>query len=125
MSFDLTVKSDETYSRRTLKAALDLFISQMPGIKPNGSRGFVLDERPKRWMEIDLEVVSEEGENIKEDGRTYEEINCLRLHIPYAFLDDDIGRDYLPTAFAIADYIGWTLYDDQRGKPVPKNFELN
>ena len=73
MSFDLTIKPDETYSRRTPKVALDSFVAQLPGIKPNDSRGFVLDERPKRWMEIDLEVVSEEGDNIEEDGKTYDE----------------------------------------------------
>src|SRR5512135_437347 len=106
MSFDLTIKADETYSRRTPKAALDSFIAQMPGIKPNGSRGFVLDEPPKRWMEIDLEVVSEEGDNIEEDGKSYNDINCVRLHVPYAFLGDAIERDYLPTAFAIAEHIG-------------------
>ena len=61
MSFDLTIKPDEVYSRTTPKAALDSFVAQLPGIKPNGSRGFGLDEQPKRWMEIDLEVVSEEG----------------------------------------------------------------
>ncbi len=121
MSFDLTIKPDDNYSRRTSKAALDSFVTQLPGVKPNGTRGFVLDERPKRWMEIDLEVVSEEGDNIEEEGETYDDINCVRLQIPYAFLGHAIERDYLPTAFAIADHLGWTLYDDQSGEPVPKD----
>jgi hypothetical protein len=38
MSFDLTIKPDEAYSRTTPKAALDSFVAQWPGIKPNGSR---------------------------------------------------------------------------------------
>src|SRR6266436_2217741 len=121
MSFDFTIKPDETYSRTTPKATLDSFVEQLPGIKPNGSRGFVLDERPKRWMEINLEVVSEEGDNIEDDGKTYDDINCVRLHIPYTCLGDAIERDYLPTAFAIADHIGWTLYDDESGGPVSKD----
>src|ERR1051325_1603638 len=29
-------------------------------------------------------------------------------------------RDYLPTAFAIAEHVAWTLYDDQEDEPVLK-----
>ena len=118
MSYDLTIKGDETYSLRISKADLDSFIAQLPGIKRNGSTGFVIDERPKRWMEIDLEVVSEEGDYDCDAASESDTINCVRLHIPYAFLGNAIERDYLPTAFAIAGRIGWLLYDDQTGEPV-------
>jgi hypothetical protein len=123
MSYDLTIKSAENYSLFTSKAKLDLFLTQLPGVKRNGDRGFVLDDPPERRMEIDLEVVNEEGDNIEEDGKAYGDINCVRLHIPYAFLGDAIDRDYLPTAFAIADYTGWALYDDQSDEAVPRDGE--
>ena len=120
MSYDLTIRSDETYSRSTSRAPLESFIKQQPGIKPNGKHGFVLDARPRRWMEIDLEVVNEEGDNIESGKEISADINCIRLHIPYKFLGDDVEHDYFPTAFAIAEHIGWTLYDDQDDEPVSK-----
>jgi hypothetical protein len=120
MSYDLTIKSDGTYSRSTSRAVLESFINQLPGVKPNGKHGFALDDKSKRWMEIDLEVVNEEGDNIESDKQVSADVNCIRLHIPYKFLGDDIERDYLPTAFAIAEHVGWTLYDDQDDEPVSK-----
>lgn len=118
MSYDLTIKSDELYSQSKPLAALEKLISRLPGVKRNGKRSFVLDDRPKRWMEIDLEAVNEEGDNIEDDGKPHLNVNCIRLHIPYKFLGDAIDRDYLPTAFAIAKHAGWTLYDDQSDAPV-------
>ncbi|MBI3866622.1 MAG: hypothetical protein HY290_32470 [Planctomycetia bacterium] len=120
MSYDLTIKADETYSRMTSKSGLCTFIAQLPGIKPNGGSGFVLDERPKRWMEIDLEVIEEDGYKLQEAGRDYDAINCISLHIPYPFLGDAIERHYLPTAFAIADHLDWQLYDEQIGEDISR-----
>lgn len=122
MSYDLSIQSDETYSCNTPKAALDKFIAGLPGISANGEMGFALDDPPKRWMEIDLEVVSEEGDSIAESWQTYDAINCIRLHIPYPFLGKAIERDYLPTALAIAEFIGWPLYDEQTGEEVTRDF---
>lgn len=119
MSYDLTIKADKTYSRMTPRAELASFISQLPGIKPNGN-GFVLEEEDRLWMEIDLEVADEEGNNIEEEGKTYNEINCIRLHIPYAFMNDTYERDYLPTVLAIAEHLGWMLCDEQSGKEMTR-----
>ena len=57
-------------------------------------------------MEIDIEVVSDEGDNIQEAGKTYDSFNQIGLHIPYPFLGDAIERDYLPTASAIVEVAG-------------------
>jgi hypothetical protein len=114
MSYDLTIRGDEQHSRSTPMDALAAFIAGLPDIKPNGDMGFALDDLPKRWMEIDLEVVSEDGDSIAESWQTYEAINCVRLHIPYQFLGKAIERDYLPTAFAISEFVGWPVYDEQK-----------
>lgn len=74
-------------------------------------------------MEIDLEVVSDEGDNIEEDGGEYPEINCVRLHVPYSMLGNQPGRDYFPLALKIAERLGWTAYDDQSGEPISRNVE--
>lgn len=71
-------------------------------------------------MEIDFEVVSEEGDNIEEDGAQYEAINCIRLHIPDPFLGDAIDLDYLPTAHTVASHLGWSLYDEQTEEYLSK-----
>jgi hypothetical protein len=120
MSYDLTIRGDETYSRTTPRAALGAFLLQLPCVKPNGEHGFVLDDPPSRWMEIDLEVVSEEGDSILESWRTYDTTNCINLHIPYQFLGDAPESDYFPTALAIADFVGWPLYDPQTDEIVTR-----
>jgi hypothetical protein len=120
LSYDLTIRSNETFSRSTSRAALESFVKQLPGVKPNGRQGFALDARPKRWMEIDFEVVNAEGDNIESNQTVSTDINCVRLHIPSKYLGEDIEHDYLPTAFAIAEHVGWTLYDDQDDEPVSK-----
>ena len=118
MSFDLTIKGDKHYSRTTERAPLASFVSQLPRIKPNGTRGFALDDPPKVWMEIDLEVVSRNGDNVEVEGQVSESINCLRLHIPYSFLKSgSLEHDYLPIAIMIVDRLGWQLYDDQNDDP--------
>jgi hypothetical protein len=118
MSYDLTIKPDETYSRFTPRGPLEDFITKLPGVKRNGETGFVLDDRPRRWMEIDLEVVSVEGDLLEADGRGGADINCIRLHIPYKYLGDSMDRDYLTTASALSNHLGWMLYDEQTGQPV-------
>jgi hypothetical protein len=120
MSYDLTIKGDDSYARSVPKEPTASFIAQLPDIKPNGDYGFALDRPPNRWMEIDLEVVSEEGDSIREAWREYDEFNCISLHIPYQFLGKAPERDYFPTAFAIADHVGWELYDEQTGEAVPR-----
>jgi len=118
MSYDLTIRGDERYSKSAPLASLRSFLSQQPGLSPIGPGDFVLDDRPKRWMEVDLEVVNEDGDNIQEPGQEYDQINCLRLHVPYAFLGEAIERDYIPTASAIAQHLGWELFDEQTGNVI-------
>jgi hypothetical protein len=99
---------------------LAAFIAQLPSIRRADRPQFVLDEKPKRWMEISLERADEEGNGVEEEGKTYETTNCIRLHIPYAFLGKSPERDYFPTCFAIADHLGWSVYDEQSGADISR-----
>ena len=121
MSYDLSIRADDRYSRMTAKAPLAAFIATLPNVKPNGTSGFVLDDPPARWMEIDLELVSEDGDYIgDEEGASETDINCLRLHIPYGFFrEKGLAQEYLPTAQAVAKHVGWTLLDEQTGQAWP------
>ena len=105
MSYDLSIRADDRYSRMTAKAPLAAFIATLPNVK----------------MEIDLELVSEDGDYIgDEEGASETDINCLRLHIPYGFFrEKGLAQEYLPTAQAIAKHVGWTLLDEQTGQAWP------
>jgi hypothetical protein len=120
VSYDLTIAKDQTYSAWTRFSDLADFLRATEHVKPNGTRGFVFEPSTNRHMEIDLEVVSDEGDNIEEDGREYPEINCVRLHIPYSMLGNHPAQDYFPLAFTIAERLGWTAYDDQTGEPISR-----
>lgn len=117
MSYDLSIRYDDDYSRFTKVKPLANYISVLPDMRSNGERGFTLDDG-RRYMEIDLEVVNEDGDNIEEHGEEYLEINAIRLHIPYAILGSSPEHDYFPIARAIATYLGWELFDEQRDEAV-------
>jgi hypothetical protein len=119
MSYDLSIRADPHYSRFALVGPLAAFLSRLPGILPNGDRGFIWESPPKRLMEIDLEVVDREGNLVEEEGQTYPEVNCISLHIPYGGFDDTRERPYLPIASAIAGHLGWRVFDHQRGRHIP------
>lgn len=121
MSYDLSIMADEEYSRMAERDSLASFIASLPDVQPNGHTGFILDDGGTRLMEIDPELVSEEGDNIEgEEGVSETEVNCLRLHIPYDhFREDRFEEEYLPTALAIAEFLGWTLLDEQTGDTWP------
>ena len=118
MSFDLTIKPDNDYSRSAEVDRVKTFIAQLPHLRPSGARGFVLDDRPARWMEIDLEFIGPDREFGEARSGSGPETNCARLHIPYAYLGDAPERDYFPTALAIARFLGWRLYDEQSGEDI-------
>src|SRR5947209_11854602 len=100
MSYDHTIRPDENFSRSVPRKMVEEFIAQLPFVRRACGPQFVLDEKPKRWMEISLETVDEGGNSIEEEGGTHETANCIRLHIPYAFLGKSPESDYFPTAFA-------------------------
>ncbi len=115
MSYDLTIRSEDDYSRYAKVEPLAAFIATLPEMRPNGE-GFTFGDDASRYMEIDFEAVNEDGDNIEEHGKDYREINRVALHIPYSMLGNQPERAYLPTAFAIANYLGWRVFDEQRGE---------
>src|SRR5690242_1537205 len=101
MSYDLTIRADNEYSRSTLLAALAAFIDQLPHIRRNGPSGFVLEAPPARWMNISLEVADQHGDSVAVHEAGGDQVNCIRLNIPYANLGQEAERDYFPLAFDI------------------------
>jgi hypothetical protein len=121
MSYDLSIMADRKYSQMTSRARLASFIASLPNIQPNGYTGFILDDDETRLMEIDPEIVSEDGDSLyRKEGVDMAVVNCVRLHIPYGcFCEDRFDKEYLPTALAIAEFLGWTLLDEQTAETWP------
>ncbi|HUY91194.1 MAG TPA: hypothetical protein VMV10_20820 [Pirellulales bacterium] len=116
MSYDLTIRANESFSAFAQCKPLAKFMRRLPHLKPFGERCFVLDDPPRRRMEIDLELVNEAGDIL--DDEAYAEFNCVRLHIPQEFLSASFQRDYFPTALAIAERLGWQLFDAQTEQAI-------
>ncbi len=117
MSYDLTIRSDENFSGSYLFTNLAAFISTLPHTESNGDKGFALNDPPDRWMEINAEfrIFGDDERDFDGDpNRT--DFNCVSVCIPYGSLGRQPERDYFPTAFAIAEHIGWPVYDEQLGK---------
>jgi hypothetical protein len=127
MSYDLTisagfrgiesvVEESEKLSKARSKGAgfaqLAKFIGSLPKVRPNGPTGFVLDDPPRRWMEIDLEGITGKGKKAR--------VRWIVLHIPYAFLGEAAERDYFPVALTIARFLGWKVFDEQAGEEISR-----
>ncbi len=91
-------------------------------LEAHSQRGLVFRHDNDIRMEIDIELVNEEGDNIDDfDGPPSAETNCINFHIPYASADElDICYEI---ALQIAKALDWELYDlqlDQVISEVPR-----
>lgn len=117
MSYDLEIRSDERYSQARAFQTLDAFIASLPDIYEE-SPGFLRyeDAAQQMHMEIDLELVDDEGElavDIDPEGEN--KVNRISLHIPAANMHHDARHQrYLEIANMIANYLGWQLIDLQQ-----------
>lgn len=120
MSYDLTARNDERYSRSVSFERVSSLVAAMPDVRPNGSSGFILEMGDDVWMEIDLEAVSEEGDNIEiPRGETPPQINCIHFHVPYGQIE---GLDpCVEVALKIANELEWQVYDEQTGDFVVRS----
>ena len=112
MSYDLTIRSDESFSEFKPVAPLAAFLGAQPKVKPNGDCGFAFEDG-EQWMEINMETVNEEGKTIGAESNGAETFNCIRAHIPNACVGREPERDYFPLLRSIAEEIGWSVYDEQ------------
>lgn len=69
-------------------------------------------------MNISLSVKEADGGFTAPSELVRTDVSCVWFHIPYDQLGDEPERDYYPTAWAIARFLGWRLYDEQLGEYV-------
>jgi hypothetical protein len=114
MSFDLCVRSDASYKQRAERASVLGFVVALPRVIQHSSNHVLLEHVTLGVrMEIDLELVSEEGDFL--DGDESDQINCVRIHVPYACAEAAMPWVH-EVCFAIAGYVGWNVFDEQRGE---------
>jgi hypothetical protein len=117
VSYDLTARSDDTYSTRVVRNRASALVASLPNVHTNGPGSFVLQRGEEVWMEVDLELVTEDGDSLDHASQhPSAEINCVRFHVHAAFqgtLDECIA-----TAIRVATGLGWHLNDEQTGAVV-------
>ena len=115
MSYDLCAQKDKMYFGAVSREETSRFVSGIPNVVTNGPQGFIMQRGAALWMEIDLESVSREGDVVDDDNPS-PTINCIRFHIPYAYVSQ--LDECCASALRIADHLGWELYDLQEDARV-------
>jgi hypothetical protein len=118
MTFDLTIRSSRAYSRSVPLEPLSRFIASLPHVKTVRPELLVFEVPPDRHMEISLETATRDGDSDAPSEAGGWRVNCIRLHIPYAFMGDPAERDYYRLAEMLTTLLGWMLYDQQTGRYV-------
>jgi hypothetical protein len=114
MSYDLAARNDGNYSSKLVRQEVHEIIRAIPYVKPNGAAGFILEQGGSIYMEIDVCLVSDEGDVLEEAGSPSPEVNCINFHIPAGSAD---GLDScVAIAQRIARGLNWELYDAQEDK---------
>jgi len=114
MSYDITIQSDKNYSQKTDPELLRAYLKSIPDVEPSGENGFVYGDGKNLYMELDLEDVDAEGDWME----TSELVNCISVHIPYAFLTTENKKLYLSVSLRIAHHLNWQAIDEQTGNQL-------
>ena len=111
MSYDLFARKDGQHSEKLPRSQVHEIIGAMLDVEANGPAGFVLKQGDQVYMEIDADLVNEEGDSIGVLDSPSAEVNRVDFHVPYGFVDGlDTSR---VVAEHIAEHLGWELYDPQ------------
>jgi len=109
--FEMTIRSDEEFSRSVDRVPVEAYLERLPGVRRHGDGAFVLDSPPDHRMDLVVECRRWDG-MVGERMETTGLVNCIFLRIPASVRGPEKERDYFVLAFAIADHLGWPLFDD-------------
>jgi hypothetical protein len=119
MSFDMTIRFDRRYSKSVGLEPRSKYIATLPNIRTVRTSLLVYEVLPDLHMEISLETASPDGESEAPVEAGQWRVNCIRLHTPYDFMEDNRAvLDYYLLAQMLMTLLGWKLYDQQKGKYV-------
>lgn len=106
MSYDLHVQPDENFSQRIDLAHIANFLVKNRYIKRHSGTAFVYENKAgTRHIEIDL------GDTVAEE-KAIGHVNVISLRVPAAFSASSVSHA-VRLAFAIADHLGWKVFDPQ------------
>ena len=94
------------------RTAVEEAIAKVPGVRRNGPDAFVLDAPLGRWMEITPETRTWNGFIGTRVDAYDNTVNCVRLYFPGNRRSPQLDRDYWRAAFAMAEPLGWDVWDD-------------
>lgn len=111
MSYDLKIVPSGNTMFSVGSEEVSTFLLQMPNIVMNGPNHFLFqDEANTQYFELDLELVAANGDSIAVGEQ--QDINCIRIHIPYAYLERTLEAT-VETCKQIAAHLRWTAFDEQ------------
>jgi hypothetical protein len=118
MSYDFELRGDDKYTSYVDFKQIHGFISALSHITENGSIGFTYEVNDNYYMEIDLELVQEDGEWLENENPDI--INCIRMHIPYGYMKHQPVENapYFDLCTVVAQYCGWHAIDLQTGQDL-------
>jgi hypothetical protein len=121
MSYDIDIRSNDSYSEYVDKSSVTSFVLGLQGFYLTEDQIYYKNSLLNLYIDIDLESVDNLGELIHLDSSEAKDkhetnINCVRLHIPYAYMyGDERDQRYFDISCEIANYLGWQAYDYQQG----------
>ena len=113
MSYDITIKADDDYSKGADIVKLDLFLSSIAGMNKQEQGYHFGDPSDGVYFEIDAYQVNREGNLVEHSGATG--VNRVDIHIPAAFFDAT-QQKAAEVSCAIAAKLGWKVFDEQTGE---------
>lgn len=119
MSFDLSIRSDDTFADKTDQTSLIAFIGGLSGVTRETDWHFVIEKTTGGFrVEIDLDLVSPEGDSL--GANPSGSINCIQIYVMSggADVDKDIRESYREVCSDIARHVGWRVFDEQLGEYV-------
>ena len=115
MSYDITIKSGDTFARSIDKKSLASLLQNSFQMTKVGSAFCFGNATGPVYVEVDAYFVTPEGD-WQADGESTG-VNRIDLHIPFAFFEAS-HRAAVEMAGVIAKGLGWKAYDEQTGEEV-------
>jgi hypothetical protein len=108
--FDLSIRPDEHFSASRARADIERLLAEAPGVQP-GDDGFIWRTSAGHHMEFRAELRRPDGA-LGVRTPNGEQVNCVHLFIPARARSAALEKGYFECALALAERLGWTLYDD-------------
>ena len=105
MSYDLTIQFDDDATATTDSSSIESFLESYRGTERVAQNQWLHEPRSSIHVEIDLVPAEEDDPNT---------IHSIGIGVPYPLLAAS-GELALKLSFALAEHLGWRVFDEQIG----------